>query len=44
MKEEGLEINIKKKSIDIKGYLMKKGKPLKERVKDQFDELREFLS
>lgn len=41
MREEGLEIDIKKKSI--KGYLMKPGKPLMERIKEQFEELRKLF-
>jgi len=39
MKEEGLEITFKKKRVEIKGYLLKKGKPIKERLKEQMDQL-----
>lgn len=42
MKDEGLVLDFEKRSI--KGYLLKPGKPLKERLKEQFDQLRELLS
>ena len=41
--KEGLEIDFKKRNINIKGYLLKKGKPLKQRLKEQMDLLVDIL-
>lgn len=39
--KEGLEIDFEKR--EFKGYLLKKGKPLKQRLKEQMDQLKELL-
>lgn len=43
LQEEGIEINLKGKNIELKGYLLKKGKPLKERLKEQMDQLADLF-
>jgi len=42
MKQEGIEINFKERTI--KGYLLKKGKPLKQRLREQIELLKELIS